>query len=56
LDVSARFAELLGTRGAGRMLAAFRGAMDALIAVCAISSVLFLLQSILFLRAGVAIL
>lgn len=56
LDASSHFAELLGTRGAGRMLAAFRGAMDALIAVCAISSVLFLLQSVLFLRVGVAIL
>lgn len=56
LDLSVGFSELLGIRAASRMLSAFRGAMDALIAVCAVSSLLFLLQSILFLHAGVAIL
>lgn len=56
LDISAGFSEFLGIRGTARMFAAFRGAMDALIAVSALCSVLFLLQSILFLHAGVAIL
>ncbi len=56
LDAAVGFSELLGIRGASRMLSAFRGAMDALVAVSAISSVLFLLQSILFLHSGVAIL
>ena len=56
LDAAVGFSELLGIRGSARMLSAFRGAMDALIAVSALSAVLFLLQSILFLYAGVAIL
>ena len=56
LDLSAGFSEFLGIRGAARMFAVFRGAMDTLIAVTALCSVLFLLQSILFLHAGVAIL
>ena len=56
LDVSAGLADFLGAGAAGRMLSAFRGAMDALIAVFALSTVLFLLQCILFLCAGVAIL
>lgn len=56
LDASAGLAEFLGAGAAGRMLSAFRGAMDTLIAVFALSTVLFLLQCILFLCAGVAIL
>lgn len=56
LDISSGFSEFLGIRGTARMFATFRSAMDALIAVTALSSVLFLLQSILFLHAGVAIL
>ena len=56
LDVSAGFSEFLGIRMAARMFAAFRSGMDALIAVLELSTVLFLLQSVLFLHAGVAIL
>ena len=56
LDISAGFSEFLGIRAAARMFSAFRSGMDALIAVLAVSSVLFLLQSVLFLYAGVAIL
>lgn len=56
LDVSAGFSEFLGVRGTAKMFTVFRGAMDSLIAVTALSSVLFLLQSVLFLHAGVAIL
>lgn len=56
LDISVGFSEFIGTGGMAKMLAIFRGAMDALIAVTALSSVLFLLQSVLFLHAGVAIL
>lgn len=56
LDVSVGFSEFLGIRAAARMFASFRSAMDATVAVSALGTVLFLLQSILFLRAGVAIL
>ncbi|MBP3592852.1 MAG: hypothetical protein J6K14_10260 [Clostridia bacterium] len=56
LDIASGFSEFLGIRGTARMFATFRSAMDALIAVTALSSVLFLLQSILFLHVGVAIL
>ena len=56
LDISSGFSEFLGIRGAARMFSAFKSGMDALIAVFALCSVLFLLQSVLFLYAGVAIL
>ncbi len=56
LDVSAGASEFLGIRAAARMFATFRSAMDALLAVSALGTVLFLLQSILFLHTGVAIL
>ncbi len=56
LDATAGFSEFLGIRAAARMFATFRSAMDALIAVSALGTVLFLLQSILFLHTGVAIL
>lgn len=56
LDIAAGFSEFLGVRTAARMFSAFRSGMDALVAVLALSSLLFLLQSILFLVAGVAIL
>lgn len=56
LDLSAGFSEFLGIRAAARLFATFRSAMDALIAVCALGTVLFLLQSILFLHAGVSVL
>ncbi len=55
LDISVGFSEFLGVRMATRMFSAFRSGMDALIAVLSLSTLLFLLQSILFLFAGVAI-
>ena len=55
LDISAGFSEFLGVRMAARMFSAFRSGMDALIAVLSLSALLFLLQSILFLFAGVAV-
>lgn len=56
LDLSAGFSDFLGIRAASRLFSSFRSAMDALVAVCALGTVLFLLQSILFLHAGAALL
>ena len=56
LSLASMLAEMLGACAASRIFTAFRFSLDSLTAVYALSSIIYILEIILFAKAGVALL